>query len=579
MLFRRSSFAVGFAAGCIAALVISTATVVRAETMDLATQIDAVTVYPRGAQVVRVGRIELPSGTHTLRLPDLPRDVIEETFRVEGTSTGRLEIGTVDLKTITLTREEADTAAAERQAIEDEIERLERELEKLGYDIQVKETQQEFLTNLAGLPGRGPILLQAAKEGAGAVNWAEIYQLIGTNMAEVQDGIFRLRQTLRDTEKAIEDARKRLARLAPKPERRLVGDITVIAEGAQEAELTVRYQVRSGSWEPIYDARLETNLGAEGASVLELTRRAAIRQASGEPWNNVTLALSTARPQGSTAAPDLEPLIVDFRPKPPPRPEPVAEAMQQENKADAPRLGVRSRGLASAQPQDGAASSAAMFAVTDREATVEAAPFQATFAVPDRTTIANDGTIKQVKIDTQTFEPELIVRTVPRIDPRAYLYAKLKLPGETPYLPGTVTLFRDGTFVGRGSLPALTGGQEHELGFGVDDRVEVTFAVAEEVRSETGTFTSSRVDQKRYKVSVMNHHAREVIVTVLDHIPVSRDKEIKVELQATLQPTTRDVEDKRGVLAWTFPLNSKANKAFEIGYKVSWPAEREIDYR
>lgn len=579
MMFRRSPFALGFAAGCVVALVISTATLVRAETIVLPTRIDAVTVYPRGAQVVRIGRIELPAGTHTLRLSDLPRDALEETFRVEGSSSGQLEIGTVDLKTITLTTGEADAAVAERRAIEVEIERLERDLEKLGYDIAVQETQQEFLKNLASLPSRGPLPMQPANQGSGAaVNWAEIYQLLGTNMTEVQGAIFRLRQTVRDTEEAIDNARKRLARLAPKPERRLVGDITVIAGGEQEAELTVRYQVRSAMWKPIYDARLATSSNDGGASVLELTRRAAISQSSGEPWNDVALSMSTARPQGSTAAPVLEPLIVDFRPEPPPQPEPAAEAIQQTRKLGDTDYAVRSRGFAAAKPQGGGQMSL-MAPAVDQEATIEAASFQATFSVPDRTTIADDGTVKQVKIDTQSFEPELIVRTVPRVDPRAYLYAKLKLPGETPYLPGTVTLFRDGTFVGRGSLPSLSGGADHELGFGADDQVQVTFAVAEEIRSETGTFTASRVDQKRYKVGITNHHSRDVTVTVLDRIPVSRDKEITIESQATMQPTTRDVDDKRGILAWTFPLSPKGKKAFEIGYKVSWPAEREIDYR
>ena len=44
----------------------------------------------------------------------------------------------------------------------------------------------------------------------------------------------------------------------------------------------------------------------------------------------------------------------------------------------------------------------------------------------------------------------------------------------TPILPGQVSLFRDGTFVGNGRLPLLSPGEEHELGFGVDDAVRVT---------------------------------------------------------------------------------------------------------
>ena len=50
------------------------------------------------------------------------------------------------------------------------------------------------------------------------------------------------------------------------------------------------------------------------------------------------------------------------------------------------------------------------------------------------------------------------MRAVPRIDERAFLYAKLTVPRATPWLPGQVALFRDGTFVGNGRVPQLGAG-------------------------------------------------------------------------------------------------------------------------
>ena len=53
-------------------------------------------------------------------------------------------------------------------------------------------------------------------------------------------------------------------------------------------------------------------------------------------------------------------------------------------------------------------------------------------------------------------------------------------------LPGPVALFRDSTFVGNGQLPLLAPGEEHELGFGVDDLIRVRHAIAEQTRGESG---------------------------------------------------------------------------------------------
>ncbi|MEM7776400.1 MAG: mucoidy inhibitor MuiA family protein [Pseudomonadota bacterium] len=552
-----------------------------AETIELETKIDNVTVYPRGAQVERIGKADVPAGSHVIRIPDLPRDVIPNTLRVEGRSTGALEIGAVDLKRVTLTREESEAAAAARKAIETEIERLQSELEKLGYDIRVKETQRDFLTNLAGLPARGPVPLGSAPQAA-TPDWAAIYTLIGTNMAEAQNAIFALRQQVKETERRIEDERRKLGRLAPKPKQRLVGEVSVIAEGALEADLTVRYQISSASWQPLYDARLTTGAG-DNAAALELTRRASVRQSSGEAWTDVALSLSTVRSQGRTAAPKIRPVIVDFPPPvtvaEAPAPAPRMARTRALSEAAKPKAQDREDRLRGAPLQDGMAAGRTLARARVRQATVTASPFQATFTVPDRTSIGNDGVVKQVKIDSKSFEPKLAARTVPRLDPQAYLYATFKLPSETPYLAGTVSLFRDGTYVGRGRLPALSGGQEHELGFGADDRIRVKFNVANEVRSETGLITASRVDEKRYRISLNNLHTRSVKLTVVDRIPVSRDEEIKVELTSSIAPSKRNLDEQRGVLAWTFDLKPNEKKNLDVGFKATWPAEKTIIYR
>ncbi len=68
-------------------------------------------------------------------------------------------------------------------------------------------------------------------------------------------------------------------------------------------------------------------------------------------------------------------------------------------------------------------------------------------------------------------------------------------------------------------------------------------------------------------------------VAVLDQIPVSQNQDIKVELVAKVQPAKRDVDDKRGVLAWDMKLEPEEEKQLEFGYRVIWPAGKNIQYR
>jgi uncharacterized protein (TIGR02231 family) len=215
--------------------------------------------------------------------------------------------------------------------------------------------------------------------------------------------------------------------------------------------------------------------------------------------------------------------------------------------------------------------------VEQQKAAVIAAPFQAIYAVPGRLSIPETGEAKRVQLLEESIEPLLVVRTVPKEDTKAFLYAKMMLPrGGSPLLPGTVSLFRDGTFVGTGQLPVLNPGEEHELGFGIDDLVRVKYAVAEEKKGETGLISSSRTDSRNYRITVKNMHERAIQLSVLDQVPVSKNQEIKVEYTGRTPPTKQNVDDKRGVVGWETKLEPDQEQVIEFGYRMTWPAAKNI---
>ena len=80
--------------------------------------------------------------------------------------------------------------------------------------------------------------------------------------------------------------------------------------------------------------------------------------------------------------------------------------------------------------------------------------------------------------------------------------------------------------------------------------MRVRHAIAEEKRAETGIITASKTDTRNYRITVKNLHERAIPVAVIDQIPVSQNADIKVELLGKTAPTKRDLDDKRGVLAW-----------------------------
>lgn len=540
-------------------------------------KVDAVTVFPAGAEVTRLAKLQLDKGEHVLVFNDVPAQAAPDSIRIEGRSTGKLQIGSVDSRRLFVARTDEAAAASERRKIEDELDTLRDARATLDGQVLAAETQKMLLANLAQLPLRPAP--QPGAAGAPQEDWQRVLGLIATGTGDAVRAAQDAQVRMRDLDHKIEDLEKKLASLAPSREERTEVKVYVSAADALEADVTVRYQVPNASWTALYDARLATG-DKDVAPKLDLTRRASITQRTGESWDGVTLVLSTTRPTAGAAAPELFPMTVDFER------EPVVSQTQSrsmDGMADRRRVG-NAGGALHEQAAEAAPAAIAPPApapvlqdAVESDALAVTAPFQALFAVPGRLTIPNTGEAKRVQLSQDSLEPQLAIRTVPKVDAKAYLYAKLVLPKGSPLLPGMVALFRDGTFVGNGHLPVLAPGEEHDLGFGIDDSVRVRHAVVEDKRGQAGIISSSKTDTRSYRVTIKNQHARPVQLTMFDQIPASQNQDIKVE-RTGQAPTKENIDDKRGVLVWESKLDAEEEKVIEYGYRVSWPAARAVEY-
>ncbi|MFM1815716.1 MAG: hypothetical protein RLZ98_2411 [Pseudomonadota bacterium] len=545
----------------------------RAEEIVVNSSIDTVTVYPSGAEVSRVAKSKLSAGSHTLIFRDLPATALARSIRVEGKATGRLDIGSVDTRVVAVPGADPQVLETNRRRLEEEIEKLSDERASYQSEIEVAESQKRYAQNLVKLPltASAPV----AGQHAGREDWQRLSALIVAEVAAAEKAIHAARIRIRTTDRRIDELKKKLASEAPKIERRVEVKVAVNARSALEADLVVRYQVRNASWRAHYDARLMTG-SRTAAPSLTIVRRGTIAQTSGEDWKDVKLSLSTTRPTAGTSAPSPRPVLVDYereRPALVARPRSALEGYSVRDEAS--KLGAAPQ---PARPAPVAEAEAKQDAVVTT-AQVETSAFQAIFNVPDRVTVPATGDAKRVTIGDEKIEPQLEVHAAPRFDQRAFLYVKLAVPKSAPYLAGPVALFRDSTFVGNGRLPQLTAGEEHDLGFGIDDAVRVRLSTVKETRGESGLISSSATSERSDRIVIKNLHERPVAFTVVDHVPVALNEEIRVDTTFRPAPAKRNLDDKRGVHAWQGTLTPGAEQTIEVGYKVSWPSNKKIEFR
>lgn len=538
-----------------------------AEDIAARSRIDAVTVFPSGAEVTRIAEARLLAGEHTLVFDDLPGELMPETVRLEGDAGATVEIGSVDVRQVPVPAAETD---ARRRAIDAQIEALEDERRLLDQSVADAEFQKTLMQQLASASFNAAATARESDRPAlNASDVGQMIDMVGGKLAVLSKTVLEARVRQRQVDAAIEDLRNQRETLAPAEAQRVQVKVHLAAGAETDGVFRLRYRIAGAGWQPVYDARL-TSPDGSGKARMELVRRASVTQSTTEEWSNVALTLSTARPVGATAVPDLEPFLigaaaVDLSISAQPR-EMRRLSKQEYNQA-----------YSEGKMSDDALLSAAPSPVRQLQAEVQLAGFQALYAVPGRVSVDNTGTAKAVRIGTERYDATLTARSVPKLDPNAYLTARFTLGGEAPLLPGTAMLYRDGVYMGQGYLPPISPGEETSLGFGADDLIKVKRVEVTRKRGAEGLITTSNTDVRAYDITVKNLHDFTIPVTVVDQVPYATLRDVTVELLPGMTPASAsDFEKKRGVLAWNFDLAPQAQSSLKHGYKVSWPETVEI---
>jgi uncharacterized protein (TIGR02231 family) len=323
--------------------------------------------------------------------------------------------------------------------------------------------------------------------------------------------------------------------------------------------------VRGARWQPLYDARL--NSGARDREpALDLVRRAEIVQQTGEDWTDIALSLATAMTAKGGNAPELRPLIVRYPEPPKPLAALVPPAPAQFEQS------LRSRAAE--------AGLAAKVAASEQEATLDTGGFQAVFQIPGRVTVPADQGAKSFRIGTTTIAPKLVVRSVPALDPTGYLEAGFTQPDDAPLLPGRIAIYRDGIYVGRGQMKLTPKGEIVHLGFGADEKINITRAIVRKTEGSTGIISTAKTDEREFRITVRNGHGTPVSVAIEDQMPVSEIADVQVELlPVTTPPSERDPRDRRGVLVWNFEAAPGEVRDIKLAWRVRWPADKAIVYQ
>jgi uncharacterized protein (TIGR02231 family) len=536
-----------------------------AATVDTASTISAVTVYPDRARITRSAEAAVPEGETIIRFSGLPVALDDSSVQAGGTGTGVKILG-LEIRT----KFSEQVVNDQVRALQDQLQALQDEEKVIRAQINTGQEQSTFLQKVRdGLALSGDSEGKIAPQGIDKIK--PLYEFYSTELTRLSKEALGYDIALRDLQpkrKALQEELNRLQGSGSKSQKEVL--VAVKASSAATAKLTLNYNMMNASWQPLYDARVNTKDGG-----IDLAYYGVVRQQTGEDWTNVRLALSTARPSVGARMPNLNPWWLQlFTPRPAARVGYSSADIAVPPPAPAPAA-MLSNSLLDRDQVTGTAKVSVPAPMEFETADIDSGGVSTVFEIKIPATIPSDGEPHKVAIATQKFDGKLEYITTPKLDEVAYLKTRLNNSSGAPILGGQVNLFRDGDFVGQSHVNFIAPGADFDFFLGVDDGVKITYKNLVDKSAEGGVFTKRKGVTRKYETTIESFKTQPVKVTVLDQLPVSQDNAITIsDVKFNEQPAT---EKETGKLTWTLTLEPKQKKVLTEEYTITWPADREVE--
>ena len=524
---------------------------VSADIVQADSKITSVVVYPDRALVTRSAALDLSEGDHEVIFKNLPPNMNTDSLRAKGKGTASIRILSLESKRVILDRPHQERVAELRDKIQEINDKL-TEVKTRNGNL----TAELKLVRAIGVYSGEQFSKEFITRQPGVDEWNAMLKFQNEHLGRINSEIDQVKIQKRELETELDKLNRQMAEIKGRRER-TGQEVKVLLSALSPGKfnLSVSSVMQGASWHPIYDARAHLKTGK-----VEIAYIGNVRQNTGEDWTGVDIALSTARPAIGAKMPELRPWII--------RPMPTARRDRFPSKSmdETAYLGMEPKAkMAPAPPMEEAEQMVAT--LVQHETSIQ-------FAIPRKMDVPADNAFHRMTILSKKLPAQFSYNTTPRLSPFAFLSAKITNKTDAPWLPGKVSVFVDGDFIGTSQIEPIAKNEEMTLDLGIDEGIKVEREILTRLADETFILGKKKRAFKD-RITIENHKPREVELTVIDHIPVAGHKDIKItEVKFSKKPTEKD-EDK-GITKWKLKLAPAGKKEITIEFIVTHPKDMVV---
>ncbi|MBN1243101.1 MAG: mucoidy inhibitor MuiA family protein [Spirochaetales bacterium] len=521
--------------------------------LDLASRVARVVMYPDRAMVTRRAEFELPKGETTLVFAGLPAALDPASAQVSGSGAFTLRDVRLALKA------QVRDVSARRIELEDEKRGFEAKLAVVDDRVREAEEERRFLAGLVARLTSTSGSAEAEALPTDPAQWGKLLDFQRARNAAIDASLRDSRAEAAALKAELDRVARELRALgAPVGPATYEASLVVSAPAAARVRIDFSYLVSGPSWRPDYVIRADSN-----GSRLSVQYRAFVRQATGESWDGVELQLSTARPRVGGSLPELSPWYVDVY-------EPVA--LTRGFAAEAPKA-APSMARESSAAMEELDEFAALPPMALQTAGAVSGAISVTFAIAGATSVAADNAERLVTVALLDLAAEYSWAATPALSPFAYFRAEAVNASDFPFLPGASHVYVDGSYVAEASMPSVSPGGTFRTELGVDESITVGRKLVRKFDETTGALSKRSKTTWEYELRVANGKKREVTLVLSERAPVSLDERIVVKLLAPAYSKDTDALRKLDgeIYEWTLRLAPGAESKIPFSFSVDYP--------
>ena len=322
--------------------------------------------------------------------------------------------------------------------------------------------------------------------------------------------------------------------------------VKVISNKDITLPITLSYVTSEAGWEPIYDVRV-----ADINSPLQLTYKAAIYQNSGLDWQNVDFSLSTSNPSKGISAPEINPWYIDVYS------EKSGLFFSKSEKEEYYERESKSRLVEPGQ-----------------NTKVNTLGINTHFDVKLPHTIKTNSENNILTLQTKEVEASYHYISTPKLDSSVYLLAQIRDWDKLNLFSGKANIFFNGDFVGETTISTQSAKETLDFSLGRDKNILI--ARNRNVKeTSTPLLSGDDISQKyAYTIDVKNNKTLPIDIEVNDQLPVILNKTV---ILADTKYDGAQYDKQTGLLTWRFTLNPNETKDLNLGFKLTYPNDKEED--